>query len=268
VRAKPGRCAAHSAAAPAPALAADAVFRVRADCGRVARCDDGRALRDDAAADCHRAAGRCPLSVDCTAVAGRRHCPTHLRAEQLEDLNLIRSSSRPKTQGRFEERRKGKVRETAVQVMSYCRAHRESAPRRVEVSRDPLAPDTDRHHRRIRERVVDYRTDGYAGRDEMDVGVRSCSCGVAEKKSAATRMAHGDRGRNSREIRNLHSVWNGALQELRSCKNGTIYCRNCPATSKWYGAVGALSSVVTADSGLSVTFAFAIPKHGAVGFAA
>jgi hypothetical protein len=125
------------------------------------------------------------------------------------------------------------VREMEVQVMSYCRARRESAPRRVEVLRDPLAPDTDRHHRRIRERLVDYRTDGYAGRDEMDVGVRSCSCGVAEKKSAATRMAHGDRGRNSREIRNLHSVWNGALQELRSCKNGTIDCWNCPATSEW-----------------------------------
>src|ERR1700694_3278612 len=68
--------------------------------------------------------------------------------------------------------------------MSYCRAHRESARRRVWVLKDPLAPDTDRHHRRIRERVVDYRTDGCAGRDERDVGVRSCSCGVAEKKSA------------------------------------------------------------------------------------
>jgi hypothetical protein len=142
-------------------------------------------------------------------------------------LSLIRSSGRPKTRGRLNRRRrKGrerkKVRGTELRVRSYCLAHREPARHRVEVLRDPLAPDTDRHHRRIRERVVDCRTDGYAGRDEKDVGVRSCSCGVAEKKSAATRMAHGDRGRNSREIRNLHSVWNGALQELRSCKNGTI----------------------------------------------
>ena len=39
--------------------------------------------------------------------------------------------------------------------------------------------------------MVDYRTDGCAGRDEKDVGVRSCSCGVAEKKSAATRWLTG-----------------------------------------------------------------------------
>ena len=75
--------------------------------------------------------------------------------------------------------------EWEVMVMSYHRAHRVSALRQVVVSRDPLAPDTDRLRRRIREIVIDYRTDGCAGRDEMDVGVRSCSCGVAEKKSAA-----------------------------------------------------------------------------------
>jgi hypothetical protein len=33
--------------------------------------------------------------------------------------------------------------------------------------------------------VIDGRTYGASGRDEKDVGVRSCSCGVAEKKSAA-----------------------------------------------------------------------------------
>ena len=37
---------------------------------------------------------------------------------------------------------------------------------------------------------------------------------------------------------------------------------------EWYDAVHGLSSVVTADSGLSITFAFTMPKHGAVGFAA
>jgi hypothetical protein len=173
------------------------------------------------------------LSADCTAaVAGRPNSPTRSQ-EQRVIPSLIRSSAPPKTRGRLHRKGRRTVREMEVQVMSYCRAHRESAPRRGQVLRDPLAPDTDRHHRRIRERVVDCRTDGYAGRDEKDVGVRSCSCGVAEKKSAATRMAHGDRGRNSREIRNLHSVWNGALQELRSCKNGTIDRRNCPATSEW-----------------------------------
>ncbi len=48
---------------------------------------------------------------------------------------------------------------------------------------------------------IDDRTDGTCGRDEKDVGVHSCNCGVAEKKSA-TRMAHACRGKNSREYRN------------------------------------------------------------------
>ena len=66
-----------------------------------------------------------------------------------------------------------------------------------------MAPGTDLHHRRIRrvECVIDVRTDETFGRDEKDVGVRSCNCGVAEKKSAA-RMAHAYRGENSREYRN------------------------------------------------------------------
>jgi len=49
--------------------------------------------------------------------------------------------------------------------------------------------------------VIGDRTDGTSGRDEKDVGVRSCNCGVAEKKRAA-RMAHAYRGENSREYRN------------------------------------------------------------------
>jgi hypothetical protein len=121
------------------------------------------------------------------------------------------------------------ARDLEVRVMSRCRAHRVPVRRRVLVSRDPLAPDTDLHHRRIRECWVDCRTDGTSGRDEKDVGVRSCSCGVAEKKSAA-RMAHGDRGANSREIRNPILFEMARQQGLRSCKNGTIDRRKCPAT--------------------------------------
>jgi len=71
------------------------------------------------------------------------------------------------------------VQEMEGQVMSYRRARLVSALRQVVVSRDPLAPDTDLHHRMIRECWVDCRTDGTSGRDEKDVGVRSCSCGVA-----------------------------------------------------------------------------------------
>jgi hypothetical protein len=71
------------------------------------------------------------------------------------------------------------AREMEGQVMSCRRARRVSALRQVVVSRDPLAPDTDLHHRMIRECWVDCRTDGTSGRDEKDVGVRSCSCGVA-----------------------------------------------------------------------------------------
>jgi len=62
----------------------------------------------------------------------------------------------------------------------------------------------------IQECWVDYRTDGASGRDEKDVGVRSCSCGVAEKKSVLLRMAHGrPRGKLTRNPE-PYSVWNGA----------------------------------------------------------
>jgi hypothetical protein len=85
-------------------------------------------------------------------------------------------------------------REREVLVRSYCRVHPVSVRHRVLALRGPLAPDTDRHHRRIRERLADCRTDGCAGRDEKDVGVvRSCSCGVAEKKSAALNGSRGPR---------------------------------------------------------------------------
>jgi hypothetical protein len=85
-------------------------------------------------------------------------------------------------------------RETAAWVMSYCRAHQESVRRRAGELRDPLAPDTDRYLRRIREKKVDCRTDGAGGRDEMDVGVRSCGCGVAGEEKCCLNGSRGPRG--------------------------------------------------------------------------
>ena len=73
-----------------------------------------------------------------------------------------------------------------------------------------MAPDTDLRRRKCRECVVDYRTGGCPGRDEMDVGVRSCSCGVAEKKSA-TRTAHSIADRTHAKSE-PYAVWNSALQ--------------------------------------------------------
>src|SRR3954462_12040792 len=102
--------------------------------------------------------------------------------------------------------------------MSYCRARLVTAQRRGWEWKDPLAPGTDLLHRRIRrvELVID-RTDEASGRDEKDVGVRSCNCGVAEKKRAA-RVAHVYRGKNSRENRNpilygMARYWAALVQE-------------------------------------------------------
>jgi len=168
---------------------AAAVCRVRAGCGSAARYA-GDPARPGVAADCLHGAARHSRSEDCIATAAdHRHCSS--RSVEQADWNSILCPVRAMAP----------ARELEARVMSRCRAHRVSARRRVVVSRDPLAPDTDLHHRTIRECWVDCRTDGTSGRDEKDVGVRSCSCGVAEKKSAA-RMAHGDRGENSREIRN------------------------------------------------------------------
>jgi hypothetical protein len=181
VRVEPAPRGGHSAAA---------VCRARADCGSVVRYAGDRARLDAAAGFLPEAGPRYLRSEDCTATAAR--CPQcSIRSVEQADWNSIPRPVRAMAPAREEEAR----------VMSRCRAHRVSARRLVLVSRDPLAPDTDLHHRTIRECWVDCRTDGTSGRDEKDVGVRSCSCGVAEKKSAA-RMAHGDRGENSREIRN------------------------------------------------------------------
>ena len=65
--------------------------------------------------------------------------------------------------------------------------------------------------------MIDDRTDETSGRDEKDVGVHSCNCGVAEKKRA-TRMAHAYRGYASRDYRNpilygMARYWAALMQE-------------------------------------------------------
>ena len=80
-------------------------------------------------------------------------------------------------------------------------------------------PGTDPRRRKIRQReyVVDDRTDETSGRDEKDVGVHSCNCGVAE--TSAARMAHAFRGMNSREDRNRILYGMARLLELRLIYN-------------------------------------------------
>src|SRR5207244_10878354 len=116
--------------------------------------------------------------------------------------------------------------------MSYCRVHLVVAPRRrgvVEVWwTNPLYRGTDLRHRTIRgwECVVDDRTDGTSGRDEKDVGVHSCNCGVAEK--SATRMATRIAVKTHASAGALFCMeWRAT--RLRWCKNGTMRCRECPA---------------------------------------
>lgn len=147
---------------------AAAACRVRAGCESAVRYA-GDPARPGVAADSLRGAGYHPRFEDCTAatVAGCRYCSS--RSVEQADWNSIRCPVRLRAP----------ARELEARVMSGCRAHRVSVRRRVLVSRDPLAPDTDLHHRTIRECWVDCRTDGTSGRDEKDVGVRSCSCGVA-----------------------------------------------------------------------------------------
>jgi len=61
----------------------------------------------------------------------------------------------------------------------------------------------------IRECWVDCRTDGTSGRDEKDVGVRSCSCGVAvwlRRKVLLSNGSRGPRGKLTR-IPEPDSVW-------------------------------------------------------------
>jgi len=194
---------------------AAAAGRVHAGFGSVVRSAGDRGRRGAAADGSLRGSDRRRSSGDCTEPAARC-CRLVARA----DWN---SNPRP-------ERAVVPAPEWEELVMSCHRAHRVSALRRVVVSRDPLAPDTDRHHRMIRECWVDYRTDGASGRDEKDVGVRSCSCGVAEKKSATSNGSRGPRGKLTRNPE-PYSVWKVArLPGLRSCKNGTIAWRKCPAT--------------------------------------
>ena len=204
---------------------AAAAGRVHAGFGSVVRSAGARGHRGAAADGSLRGSDRRRCSVDCTEPAAR--C-CHLAARAGWNSNPC------------PERAMAPAREWewewGVLVMSCHRAHRVSALRLVVGSRDPLAPDTDLHHRTIRECWVDYRTDGASGRDEKDVGVRSCSCGVAEKKSATSNGSRGPRGKLTRNPE-PYSVWKVArLPGLRSCTNGTIAWSKCPATSEWYGA--------------------------------
>jgi hypothetical protein len=198
--------------------AAGAVCRVRAGCVSAVRYAGDRARPGAAAGFLRGTVGRRRSSEDCTV----GDClPDSIRSVERErkDWNSIRRRVPAKAPARAWE----------VWEMSCRRAHRESVRRLVLVSGDPLAPDTDLHHRRIRECRVDCRTDGTSGRDEKDVGVRSCSCGVAEKKSAA-RWLTGTAGQTHAKSGTLFCVGIARLPGLRSCKNGTIGRRNCPAT--------------------------------------
>jgi len=215
---------------------AAAAGRVRAGFLSAARSAGGRDRRGAAGAAGYRRRQR---SGDCTAPAA--HCYRRSRLVARADWNSIPCP----------EQAMVPAREWEVLVMSCHRAHRVSALRLVVVSRNPLAPDTDLHHRTIRECLVDYRTDGASGRDEKDVGVRSCSCGVAEKKSATSNGSRGPRGKLTRNPE-PYSVWKVArLPGLRSCKNGTIAWCKCPATSEWYGTTRGKSSGISAASRFS-----------------
>jgi hypothetical protein len=197
---------------------AGVVFRVRAGCGSAVRYAGDRARPGVAAGFLREPGRRRPSSADCTAPAGG--ClPGSIHLGERMDWNSIRRRVPAMAPALGWE----------VLVMSCRRAHRASVRRLVVVSGDPLAPDTDLHHRMLRECWVDCRTDGTSGRDEKDVGVRSCSCGVAEKKSAA-RWLTGTAGQTHAKSGTLFCVGMARLPGLRSCKNGTIGRRNCPAT--------------------------------------
>ncbi len=147
-------------------------------------------------------------------------------------------------------------------VMSCCRARRVYALRRGWVSIDPWAPDTDLHRCRIRrvECVVDCRRNVTSGRDEKDVDVRSCSCGVAEKKSAARNGSRAPRS-GTHAITGTLLCMEWRARRLRWCKNGTIVSRNCPATIEWYGAAHRMSSAALPYSRLAVTFEPCMQTH-------
>jgi hypothetical protein len=109
----------------------------------------------------------------------------------------------------YRARAKVPAREWEGLVMSCHRAHQEAALRLVVVSMDPLARDTDLHHRTIREYQIDYRTDGASGRDEKDVGVRSCSLWCGRKEKCYFEWLTGTAGQTHAEIRNpiLFGKW-------------------------------------------------------------
>src|SRR5438105_11563082 len=114
--------------------------------------------------------------------------------------------------------------------MSHCHARLVIAPRLVVGLAwwwNPLYPGTDLRRRMIRgrESVVGDRTNGASGRDEKDVGVHSCNCGVAEK--SATRMATRIAVKTHASAGALFCMeWRAT--RLRWCKNGTIRHLKCP----------------------------------------
>jgi len=84
--------------------------------------------------------------------------------------------------------------------------------------------------------VIDGRTDETSGRDEKDVGVHSCNCGVAEKKVLLEWLTRSAGSTHANAGTLFCMEWRAA--RLRWCKNGTIDRRNCPAMfTEWYGCV-------------------------------
>jgi len=117
--------------------------------------------------------------------------------------------------------------------MSCYRARRVIALRQVVVGMEkwsnPLYRGTDLRRRTIRKRecVVGDRTNEASGRDEKDVGVHSCNCGVAEKSAARWLTCAADRTHATTGTL-FYVEWRAT--RLRWCKNGTIDCRECPAS--------------------------------------
>src|SRR5207237_9833037 len=115
-------------------------------------------------------------------------------------------------------------------VSSCCRAHLVIARRQVVGLAwwwNPLYRDTDLRRRMIRRRecVVGDRTNEASGRDEKDVGVHSCNCGVAEK-SAARWLTCIAVETHAKTGTLFCMEWRAAM--LRGCTNGTTRPQNCP----------------------------------------
>ena len=124
-------------------------------------------------------------------------------------------------------------------AMSCCRVRRATAPRLVAGLAwwwNPLYRGTDLRHRTIRKReyVVDDRTDETSGRDEKDVGVHSCNCGVAEKNAAR---------------------WLTCIAVRTHAKTGTLFCMEWRAAMlRCWRMVLSASGIVQTDRVKAVLF--------------